>query len=95
MNNDTGRDAIRQENGGQGAGKPAVRFLSKRVRVRKEDSAFIYFILESQEGVVAYSTLEHEPGDPHRDLEIFIPPDFREEAERVLASLGGMIYELA
>src|SRR4051794_8772097 len=68
--------------------------IQKKIRVRREDSVFVYWVLESHEGIAAYSTLGFKPGDPHRDLMIFIPPDFHEEAERVLTSLGDIIYEL-
>ena len=71
----------------------------KKIRVKKEDSAFVYFTLEAHEGIASYSTLPFLPGDPHRDLELRIPPDFVEEVARVLAALNasqeGMIYELA
>lgn len=66
----------------------------KNIRVRKEDSAFVYFILESHEGIVSYSTLPFEPGDPHRDLELRIPPDFEEDVRRLLKELGEKVYEL-
>jgi hypothetical protein len=73
---------------------PAQHSLRRKIRVRKEDSAFVYCVLESHEGIAAYSTLDFKPGDPHRDLMVFIPPDFEHEAELVLNSLGDMIYEL-
>ncbi|MDR3606733.1 MAG: DUF4911 domain-containing protein [Oligoflexia bacterium] len=66
----------------------------KKIRVRKEDSAFVYFILESYEGIASYSTLPHQPGDLHRDLELRIPPDFLEETQALLRRLGDMVYEL-
>ena len=75
--------------------KIPTRSLQRKIRVRKEDQVFVYCVLEANEGIAAYSTLEHKPGDPHRDLMIFIPPDFEEDAERVLKSLGEMIYELS
>ena len=74
--------------------KIPTRSLQRKIRVRKEDSAFVYFVLEANEGIAAYSTLEFKPGDPHRDLLILIPPDFEEDVDRVLKSLGEMIYEL-
>ena len=66
----------------------------KVIRVRKEDSAFVYFILESHEGITSYSTLEFKPGDAYRDLELRIPPDFLEETEEVLRQLGDLVYEI-
>ena len=71
-----------------------MRSVFKRIRVRKEDSAFVYFILESYEGIASYSTLKHRVGDAHRDLELRIPPDFVAEVDDLLHRLGDMIYEL-
>ena len=72
----------------------ATQSIYKKIRVRKEDSAFVYFILESYEGIASYSTLDHKIGDPHRDLELRIPPDFVGEVQELLKELGDMIYEL-
>lgn len=58
-----------------------------RIRVPKEESAFVYFILEAQEGVTAYSTLPNLQGDQHRDLELCFSPEFRGEVLRVLDEL--------
>lgn len=58
-----------------------------RIRVPKEESAFVYFILEAQEGVTAYSTLPNAIGDAHRDLELCYSPEFKEEVLRVLDEL--------
>jgi len=68
--------------------------IKKVIRVRKEDSAFIYFILESYEGIASYSTLQFNVGDPHRDLELRIPPDYLAEVEDLLKRMGDMVYEL-
>jgi hypothetical protein len=73
---------------------PAKHSIFRRIRVRKEDSAFVYFILESYEGITSYSTLDFQVGDAHRDLELRIAPDFLEEVDRLMLSLGDMIYEL-
>ncbi len=64
------------------------------IRVKKEDSAFVYCILESHEGIVSYSTVDYQVGTPHRDLELTVPLDFKEELRRVLSELGDLIYEL-
>ena len=71
----------------------------RRVRVRSEDSAFIYAVLEASEGVCAYSTLPHRPGDRHRDLELVIPLGQEIEVDRILADLysqlPGEVYVLS
>ena len=64
-----------------------MRSVFKNIRVRKEDSAYVYFILESQEGITSYSTLDHKPGDRFRDLELRIPPDFVAEVEELFERL--------
>lgn len=71
----------------------AQRSIFKKIRVRKEDSAFVYCILEANEGITSYSTLDSKVGDAYRDLELRIAPDFMEDVTRVLKSLGEMIYE--
>ena len=67
------------------------------IRVRKEDSAFVYFVLESHEGITAYSTLDFKAEDPYRDLQLMIPPDFIGEVRDLLAELAleleGNLYE--
>lgn len=71
--------------------------VKRRIRVRKDDSAYIYSILESHEGIAAYSTLEFRPGDPHRDLELQVPVGFLTEVEEVLQRLrdaGYAVYDL-
>jgi hypothetical protein len=71
-----------------------MRSVFRKIRVAKGDSAFIYFILESYEGIVSYSTLPFETGEPHRDLELRIPPSYVGEVDRLLGRFGGMVYEL-
>jgi hypothetical protein len=74
--------------------QPATQSIRKVIRVRKEDSAFVYNLLESYEGITSYSTLDHKVGDSFRDLELRIPPDFVEDVEDLLKRLGEMVYEL-
>jgi hypothetical protein len=62
--------------------------------MKTEDSALVYFILESHEGICSYSTLPFKPGDASRDMILRIPPGFETEVERALAPLGDKIYEL-
>ena len=76
--------------------------ITRRIRVRKEESAYVYNVLESYEGLASYSTLDHKPGDAHRDLELNVPWAFQDEVEELLKHLmtemrdekGDMIYEL-
>lgn len=72
----------------------STRSVFKKIRVRKQDSAFVYFILESYEGITSYSTLDFQPGDAYRDLELRIPPDFVPEVEELLFRLKDMVYEI-
>ncbi len=66
----------------------------RRIRVKKEESAFIYTVLEANEGIASYSTLDHPVGAAYRDLELQIPVKFEEDVDRVLKELGDMIYDL-
>ncbi len=77
----------------------ASESLLIRIRVRKEDSAYVYAILEAQDGIVAYSTLDYRPGDHHRDLELIVPLGFTREVNDLLevlqTELGGELYVLS
>ena len=73
--------------------QPSKHSIFRKIRVRKEDSVFVYFILESYEGITSYSTLDSRSGR-YRDLELRIAPDFLDEVNALLKSLGEMIYEL-
>ena len=66
----------------------------KNIRVKKEDSVFVYWVLEAHEGVVSYSTLPHVQGDAHRDLELRYSDSMKEELGRLIESLGDLVYEL-
>lgn len=70
----------------------AVVFI--QLRVRKEDSAFVYAVLEAHEGICSYSTLDHVPGSLHRDLELQVPSGWTEEVDRVIQDLGDYVYVL-
>lgn len=71
-----------------------MQSIRRKIRVKKEDSAFVYFILESYEGICSYSTLDFQVGDSYRDLELRIPPDYLDEVESLLHDLGELIYEI-
>jgi len=71
----------------------------RRIRVRTEDSAYVYSLLEASDGICAYSTLPHRPGDRHRDLELVIPTGQLPEVERLITELteelAGEVYVLS
>ena len=58
------------------------------IRVPKEQSSFTYFTLESNEGLCFYSTLEHEKGQLHRDIDIKGSLDFQEDVDHILETLS-------
>ena len=58
--------------------------IEKRIRLHKKDTAFVYAILESLEGMTMYSTLPDEPGTIHRDLKLVIPEGFVSDIEKIL-----------
>ncbi len=61
------------------------------LRVRKEDSAYLYQLLESYEGLVNYSTLTVDKTLPHRDILLHQAPDLRVELERVITRIAAEI----
>jgi hypothetical protein len=61
------------------------------VRVPKEDSAFLYFTLEANEGICYYSTLDYETGTTFRDIDIQGSPEFFSSLMRILDSLQSKI----
>jgi hypothetical protein len=64
-----------------------LNFEILRIRVKKEDSAFVYAVLEASEGIASYSTVDYQPGAWFRDLELQIPPGLRQEVDATLRSL--------
>lgn len=67
------------------------RYYQVIIRVPKQDSAFLYFTLESNEGICFYSTLDYEKGIPYRDIEIMGPPEFYDELKNILEHLKSEI----
>jgi len=65
------------------------------VRTKKEDSAFLYTILEAQEGLTAYSTLDFKNADPNRDVELIIPPMLVDDVRALLADMKDIVTILA
>jgi hypothetical protein len=54
------------------------------VRTPKEHSSFLYFQMESNEGVCFYSTLEASLGTAFRDIEIQGTIEFKEHCQHIL-----------
>lgn len=72
------------------------------LRVPKNESAFVYFILEAHEGVTAYSTLQvpdsvkNSTDGAANDscfLELTTPESQLKECGEILGSLGDLIHE--
>ena len=57
------------------------------VRVPKEHSAFLYFNLESHEGLAFYSTLDSSLKELFRDIELFAPIEWDYEIRHLLEAL--------
>ncbi len=64
------------------------------IRVRKEDSAFVYNVLEAHEGLASYTTQPHQVGEAHRDIELTIPTSLKSEAELMLGSIRELWVEV-
>ncbi len=47
-----------------------IDVLTKIIRVDKANSSFVYFTLESNEGIAFHSTLRESLKMPYRDIEI-------------------------
>jgi len=71
--------------------KSSDQLLRLVVRVSKEDSAFLYFTMEANEGLCFYSTLEESQGLPHRDVEIYLSTSLQNEVEKMLEHLASEI----
>ena len=65
------------------------------IRSKKEDSGFIYHILEAHEGLASYTTLDFKAHDPFRDLEVTFSGEQEDEVIRVIESLGQMVVVLS
>ncbi len=66
-----------------------MRNVTIRISVRKEDAAFVYFILEAHEGVCSYSTMNDN--DALRIIALLVPDGRMPEAELMLESLQSYI----
>lgn len=58
------------------------------IRVRKQDSAYFYQVLESYEGLCNYSTLTVEKELPYRDIKLHYAPDLLPELRALVDRLA-------
>ena len=61
------------------------------LRVAKQDSAYLYALLEAYEGVVNFSTLPSERTAGFRDIYVFSTESMRSELGQVIAILSGSV----
>lgn len=54
------------------------------IELSKEDSSFLYFTLEANEGLCFYSTKDHQNGDPKRVVEIYTHTSMKEDLLKVI-----------
>jgi hypothetical protein len=71
---------------------PASKMI---VRTTKENSAFLYNLLEAHEGLTAYSTLEFKQADPYRDVELMIPPGSEAAVKKLIQDLESFVIILS
>ncbi|MGK5084312.1 DUF4911 domain-containing protein [Bdellovibrionota bacterium FG-1] len=73
---------------------PWVKSRTKKIRLKREDSVWVYAILEGHEGVCNYSTLPFEKGAGYLDMSLSYTPEFEGQLEDILRQMGDKIYEL-
>jgi hypothetical protein len=64
-----------------------IELFHSVIRLSKEDSAFLYFTLEANEGLCLYSTLPHKQGENFRDVEIKGDLKFQPQINHLLMQL--------
>lgn len=62
--------------------------IEKVIRVDKANASFVYFILESNEGLSFYSTKESSKNSSYRDISINYSKDFSEQMEAIIDLLA-------
>ena len=69
-------------------------FLKKKIRAPKEETVFLYALLESYEGLASYSTINFSSEVPYRDMELRYSADFSDDISRLLRQLDSIIFVL-
>ncbi|MBF0359976.1 MAG: hypothetical protein HQK49_03150 [Oligoflexia bacterium] len=62
------------------------------LRVTKKDSVYLYFLLESQEGICFYSTINESISDPlFREIEIYSTIEYMDDVNNLITNLKNEI----
>lgn len=61
------------------------------LRMSKDYTSFLYFILESNENIAFYSTLPFEKGQSYRDVVIRSTPELQKDLQSILEHLKNKI----
>lgn len=64
------------------------QLIHKIIRLPKDEAAFMYFQLESNEGLCFYSTLDQSLKEPYRDVEVFGHVALKAEIDHFFDYLG-------
>jgi hypothetical protein len=67
---------------------PNNQLVHTIIRVPKEESAFVYFTLEANEGLAFYSTLQDSLGEGFRDIAIKTHISLEAELDHLIEILG-------
>ncbi len=64
------------------------QLFKSTIRVPKEHSVFLYFIIEALEGICFFSTLDFEKGQTYRDIEFSGSIECYEDFQNILKKLA-------
>ncbi len=70
---------------------PAYKMI---IRTSRENSAYLYQLLEAHEGLTAYSTLPFKAGDLNRDVELIMAPGQVSEVKSLLQDISDFVTVL-
>jgi len=58
------------------------------IRVSKEESSFLYFLLEGHDNLCFYSTLYYQTGQQYRDIELTASMELSNELEHFITQIS-------
>ncbi len=65
--------------------------LYQEITVRKDEASFVYFILDANDGLAFYSTLDDNKHLPTRTIGIWHHPSLDNEYKNMMAHLGKFV----